>query len=213
VVGLFLFLPMIAQGRKITIVALGDSTTAGTPFFRSPLEVPPYGAGDPEAFYGFWMMKKEPQWTVLNYGINGQRSDEIRDRLEAVFASHPSYIVVLAGVNDIYQGTDLQMTVRNLGGMYREIQRKNVIPVAASVLPFDKATTTQAAEIRDLNKWIKHTAEKFKIPFVDLNKAVADPAHPDQLNGTPDGLHPDEGSYRQMGFAVLRVIREMETSH
>jgi len=30
----------------ITIVALGDSTTAGTPGFKSPLEAPPAGEGD-----------------------------------------------------------------------------------------------------------------------------------------------------------------------
>ena len=29
-----------------TIVALGDSTTAGTPGFKSPLEAPPDGAGN-----------------------------------------------------------------------------------------------------------------------------------------------------------------------
>ena len=125
------------HARDLTIVALGDSTTAGTPFFRSPLEAPPYGAGDPEGFYGFWMMKKEPAWKVLDFGINGQRSDEIRDRLNAALETRPQYIIVLAGVNDIYQGDDLQETVRNLGGMYREIQRQTCIPIAASVLPFD----------------------------------------------------------------------------
>jgi lysophospholipase L1-like esterase len=200
----------LLHAREITIVALGDSTTAGTPYFRSPLEAPPYGAGDPQAFYGFWMMKKEPTWEVLNLGINGQRTDEIRDRLNEAFESHPEYVVVLAGVNDIYQGVDPQETARNLAGIYREIQRHTIIPVAATVLPFDSATKAQAAKIRQLNAWIKKTADQFKIPLVDLNKAVADPANPNRLNASPDGLHPDIGSYRQMGFSVLKIIQEME---
>jgi len=29
--------------KVVLIIAIGDSTTAGTPFFKSPLEVPPRG--------------------------------------------------------------------------------------------------------------------------------------------------------------------------
>ena len=35
----------------ITIVALGDSTTAGTPAFKSPIEAPPNGSGNVESQY------------------------------------------------------------------------------------------------------------------------------------------------------------------
>ena len=33
----------------VLIVALGDSTTAGTPYFKSPVEAPPNGEGDAQA--------------------------------------------------------------------------------------------------------------------------------------------------------------------
>ena len=33
----------------VLIVALGDSTTAGTPHFKSPMEASPNGAGDSTA--------------------------------------------------------------------------------------------------------------------------------------------------------------------
>ena len=35
----------------LTIVALGDSTTAGTPAFKSPIEAPPNGSGNVESQY------------------------------------------------------------------------------------------------------------------------------------------------------------------
>ena len=38
------------------IVALGDSTTAGTPGWRSPLESPPAGSGDAQSQYSYWLM-------------------------------------------------------------------------------------------------------------------------------------------------------------
>ena len=56
-----------------TIVALGDSTTAGTPGFRSPVEAPPNGSGNVESQYAYWLMNGHPDWRVLNRGINGQR--------------------------------------------------------------------------------------------------------------------------------------------
>src|SRR2546430_14448941 len=78
--------------RGLTIVGLGDSTTAGTPAFRSPLEAPPDGEGDPESQYAFWMVRAHPDWTVLNRGINGQRAAEIRARFDRdVLAVHPQY--------------------------------------------------------------------------------------------------------------------------
>ena len=67
----------------ITIVALGDSTTAGTPGFQSPLEAPPNGAGNVESQYAYWLMRAHPEWQVLNRGVNGERSDQIRARSHA----------------------------------------------------------------------------------------------------------------------------------
>jgi lysophospholipase L1-like esterase len=64
----------------IRIVALGDSTTAGTPGFLSPLEVPPDGSGNPESQYTYWIRKMHPDWIILNRGVNGQRTDEILAR-------------------------------------------------------------------------------------------------------------------------------------
>ena len=63
---------------RIRIVALGDSTTAGTPGFQSALEVPPNGRGDETSQYAYWLMRAHPEWEVLNRGVNGERSDRSR---------------------------------------------------------------------------------------------------------------------------------------
>src|SRR2546422_1439771 len=91
--------------RPLTIVGLGDSTTAGTPGFRSPLEAPPRGDGNPESQYAHWMTRSHPEWTVLNRGINGETAEEIRNRLPRFFFKQKTaYAIVLAGVNDIFGG-------------------------------------------------------------------------------------------------------------
>ncbi len=104
---------------KLRIVGVGDSTTAGTPGFLSPLEAPPNGEGNPESQYTYWMMRLHPDWVVLNRGINGQRSDEIRGRFQRdVMLEEPNFVIILAGVNDVYQGTRTETLKRNLLEMY-----------------------------------------------------------------------------------------------
>jgi hypothetical protein len=41
---------------SVLIAALGDSTTAGTPGYRSPIEAPTDGEGNAESQYAFWLV-------------------------------------------------------------------------------------------------------------------------------------------------------------
>ena len=199
-----------ASKANVLIVAIGDSTTSGTPFFRSPLETPPDGDGDPEGQYAYWMMRRRPQWTVLNFGIAGETSLQIRARFGAALARRPRYIVILAGVNDIYQGWPIDQVAKNLMAMYQAAQGENIMPVAATVLPFNQATPAQAKTIDDLNAWIMQAADKLRIPLADFNAAVRDPQDPHRLADSPDGLHPDIGGYRKMGLALIDALDPIE---
>src|SRR5436190_21991436 len=91
----------------ITIIAIGDSTTAGTPGFRSPLEAPPKGSGNVESQYAHWLMTAHPDWRVLNRGVHPGRSEQSRARftLDAV-QPRPARVVIIARGNDPYQGHD-----------------------------------------------------------------------------------------------------------
>lgn len=191
----------------LTIVALGDSTTAGTPFFRSPLEAPPDGEGDAEAPFPRVLETLRPGWRVLNRGVNGERADQIRARFERdVLPARPRFVVVLAGVNDAYQGRDLARTEADLLWMYERAAKAGVSPVAAAVMPFTLASRAQSARIRRLNAWIARTAAARGWAFCDLHAAVAAKGNSDALAGSPDGLHPDRGGYRAAARALAAVI-------
>ena len=195
--------------RPVTIVGLGDSTTAGTPGFRSPLEAPPNGAGDPESQYAFWMMRAHPNWSVLNRGINGETAQEIRARLTRdVLGPRPAYAIILAGVNDIFGGERAENVERHLAAMYADVLDAGVVPVAATVLPYNSATARASGDILTLNAWIENLTKVLGILFCDTHAAVADPADSNRLRGTPDGLHPDVAGYRAMGEALGRTIED-----
>ena len=71
------------QRHDPLIVALGDSTTAGTPLFKSPIEAPPDGSGDERSQFAYWLMQQQPDWSVLNRGVNGERSRSDRRALRS----------------------------------------------------------------------------------------------------------------------------------
>jgi len=199
--------PAGSMAQTIRIVALGDSTTAGTPAFKSPLESPPVGLGDETSQYAFWLMKAHPEWVVLNRGINGQRSDEIRARFERdVIQNRPAAIVIIAGVNDIYQGRSVEQVTGELQAMYARAAAAAIPVVAGSIIPFNTATPEQNQRMRQVNDWI---GRQPNVTFADTRAAVAASGNPDALFESPDGLHPSAAGYRRMAEALAPALQRV----
>jgi lysophospholipase L1-like esterase len=194
----------------VTIVALGDSTTAGTPAFQSPIEAPPNGAGDVESQYAYWLMQAHPDWRVLNRGVNGERSDEIRARFARdVAQARPQLVVIIAGANDVYQGRSAESVERELEAMYVEARAAKIPVVAGSIIPYNIATEGQNMRMRAINAWIRdYAARHADVVFCDTRAAVAAPHAPDLLVSSPDHLHPSPNGYKLMAAALEPVICE-----
>lgn len=194
-----------------TIVAFGDSTTAGTPLFQSPIEAPPNGRGDERSQYAHWLAQKHPDWRVLNRGVNGERSDQIAARFDRdVIAHRPNAVVIIAGVNDVYQGRPAEHVTSTLRTMYDYAARAGVPVVAGSIVPYNTATAEQNQKMRAINSWIAaEAARNPNVYFADTRKAAAAADNPDRLSGSPDGLHPDIDGYRNMAEALEPVIAKV----
>jgi acyl-CoA thioesterase-1 len=193
------------------IVALGDSTTAGTPGWRSPLEAPPAGCGDEQSQYAYWLVRARPEWEVLNRGVNGERSDEIARRFERdVIDLRPDVVVIIAGVNDVYQGRGVDDVTQNLRLMYGRAQDAGVMVLAGTIVPYDTATPEQNRKMCEINAWIGCEAERDpNVAFVDTRRAVASPHDPDRLVSSPDALHPSVDGYRRMAEAIRSVLERI----
>jgi len=192
----------------ITIVALGDSTTAGTPGFRSPSEAPPNGSGNVESQYAYWLTDRHPAWRVLNRGVNGERSDQIRARFSsAVLSAAPDLVVIVAGVNDVYQGRTAESVERELEAMYDAARAAKIPVVAGTILPFNTATRDQNVRMHAVNAWIRAYAERHPdVVVCDTRAAVASASDTDRLASSPDGLHPSPDGYKLMAMALDPAI-------
>jgi len=201
------------QSTRIRIVAMGDSTTAGTPAFKSPREAPPNGAGDETSQYAYWLMKAHPDWDVVNQGVNAQRSDVIAARFDDdVMAKHPAVVVIIAGVNDVYQGRPAQHVKDELAAMYQRAHNAGIRVVAGTIIPYNTATADQNARMHDINDWIRTQGRADPgVVVVDTRAAVAAPGHPDMLVSSPDGLHPDAAGYRKTALVRMTITQAIIT--
>jgi lysophospholipase L1-like esterase len=197
------------------VVALGDSTTAGTPGWKSPLEAAPNGSGDETSQYAYWLMKAHPEWEVLNRGVDGERSDQIRARFDRdVVDAKPRVVVIIAGVNDVYQGRPAAHVIEQLLGMYDRAAHAGILIVAGTIIPYNTATPGQNARMRQVNDWIREqssaaTLRQHSIGFADTRAAVAAADNPDRLVDTPDRLHPSAAGYRRMADAIRPVLEHV----
>jgi lysophospholipase L1-like esterase len=196
---------------RVRIVALGDSTTAGTPGWKSGIEMPPAGAGDETSQYAYWLMQERPEWDVLNHGVNGERSDQIRGRFEqGVVNLAPRAVVIIAGVNDVYQGRESQHVIEQLAAMYERAKRTGIAVVAGTIVPYNTATAEQNARMGEINTWIRNfCAANDHVAFADTRAAVAAPGRPDHLFESPDELHPSPAGYRRMADAIRPVLERV----
>ena len=198
---------MYSAASITRIVAMGDSTTAGTPAFKSPIEAPPDGRGDQSSQYAYWLMKSHPEWEVLNRGVNGERSDQIRDRFERdVVIAAPKAVVIIAGVNDVYQGLSVEQVTAELSAMYAQAARAGIRAVAGSILPYNTATPDENTRMRQINDWIRRQPG---IVFVDTRGAAAPADNPDTLLDSADGLHPTAAGYHRMADAIQPALEQV----
>jgi len=197
--------------QRVRIVAMGDSTTAGTPAFLSPAEAPPAGRGDETSQYAHWLMQSRPGWEVLNRGVNGERSDQIRARFERdVIAPRPAVVVLIAGVNDVYQGRPAAHVIEQLRWMFDRARQAGIRVVAGTIVPYNTATPDQNARMREINDWIRlQAASTAGLAVADTRAAVAAPGKPDTLSETADQLHPTPAGYRAMAEAIRPAIEQV----
>src|SRR5260221_241954 len=156
-------------------------------------------------------MQQQRDWRVLNRGVNGERSDQIAARFDRdVLPLQPSAVVIIAGVNDVYQGRPVAGVIQQLRAMYVRARQAHIPVVAGSIIPYNTATPEQNAKMREINAWIAgEAARDLGVTFVDTRKAAASADSIDRLAGSPDGLHPDVAGHRRMAEAIAPALQAL----
>jgi acyl-CoA thioesterase-1 len=174
----------VKQTTRKTIVAVGDSLTAGL------------GVDESEAYPARLQKKLADDgydFNVVNAGVSGETSSGTLSRIEWVISNlKPDIIILETGANDGLRGIDPDILRKNLDRIVSVIKANNieVILCGMKMLPnlgpeYSNAFTRIYPEI----------AQKHAIPLVPffLEGVAGDPRF-----NQPDRLHPTSKGYRRI---------------
>lgn len=196
-----------APGR-IVVTAVGDSITAGNPGWdpdpaRRLLEDP----GDDETSqYLYWASRANPGMRFRNHGVGGERTDEIRSRLEQA-VEDADVIVVQGGINDVVQNRSIELAAEDLRAMVRRATQVAPVVLLADVLPWNNGWPDAEPKIRGLNALIAEIGGSAGVPVLPFHETLEDPAAPGRMKAewTPDGNHPSVEGHRRLGELAFRL--------
>lgn len=173
--------------EPVTIVALGDSLTAG------------YGLADPADGLApqlqAWLIARGADVVVENAGVSGDTTAGGLARVAWALTPETDAMIVALGGNDLLRGLDPAGSRTNLDGILREAQARNLpvllVPLAAPVNFGPEYKTAFDAMYVDLAA--EHDAILADDFFDGLRAAGADPADPASMAAfmQADGIHPN----------------------
>jgi len=180
---------------KTVVSCLGDSITEGSPYWDSRTRT-----GDPAGQWQHWAALRHLGLALRNFGIWGERTDEIAARFDTAIAG-ADVLIVQGGINDIAQGHPIEDAAANL----RALVERSPVPVAVcDVLPWNNASPAQQAAIRALNERI----HAFGVPVLPFHDTLEDPDAPGRMKAewtNEDGDHPSLAGYRRLGELAFRL--------
>jgi lysophospholipase L1-like esterase len=190
----------LLNGCLVTIVAFGDSITAGYAVRRG--------------FPSFWkemLQQKYPEarLEMINSGVSGDTTLDGLARLDwAVLAFKPDLITINFGINDAVLGLGLEEFEMNLVEMIRRIHAgsgSEILLLSSQPLetpPYDNL-------VRDYYRAIKDVARQMDVGFVDVYEAWMRCIQA----GTPLGSlilsgldHPNEKGYKIIADELMKLF-------
>jgi lysophospholipase L1-like esterase len=180
------------------VACLGDSITEGSPYWDSR-----HRRGDPEGQWEHWAGLLHPQLAFLNYGIWGERTDEIAERFDQAVEG-ADILIVQGGINDIAQGRPVAAAAELLSDLVARGLARGLTVYVCDVLPWNNGWPKQEAPIRKLNALI----HAFEVPCLPFHDTLEDPELPGRMKAdwtNDDGDHPSLAGYRRLGEVAFRL--------
>lgn len=149
--------------------------------------------GDSITAAGHWQ-QWFPHWYCGNFGIDGDRSEQVLARLDVVIRFRPARLFLLIGTNDLGCGVEEGVIVDNVGRILRRLRQE--LPgcqvCLQTVLPREPA---YAGAVRALNRRYAQLAQEHAVALLDLYPLFDDGHGRLRAGLTDDGLHLRDAGY------------------
>jgi len=192
----------------LVFVALGDSLTVG---FQSPGPMAPNGGETP---YTHWLenMVREKFRSfgrdvgafVVNAGVNGDSTDGMSWRFaQDVAAERPDYVIVWAGLNDLFAGRSPPEVFESIVELYERCHDIGASPIGCTLTPVEEPEHVNE-DIVALNRLIMGHCLKEGISLVDLYGATTDASGRLRRELSNDGAHLTTEGYRLVAEIIYQ---------
>ncbi|BHH84587.1 arylesterase [Desulforhopalus sp. 52FAK] len=183
-----------------TIVALGDSLTAG------------FGVDLSESYPSLLETKLKANgydYRVINAGVSGETSSGTLARLEWILTQKPDIVIVETGANDGLRGVTTDLLEENLRQIVTILQERNVAVLVAGMQMVWNLGPEYVAEFNATYPQIAREKGVELMPFF-----LEDVATRSNLN-QGDGIHPNAEGYKviveNIYPYVIRVIESVNS--
>ena len=198
--------------ERTVVACLGDSITAGSPLWDPDPDVRTrIGAAlDERSRWGLWAERRDPTLDLRNYGVYGERTDQIAARLETAVAG-ARVLIVQGGINDIVQHRPVEEAARHLAGMVERGQQLGLAVALADVLPWNNGDGRAASDIKRLNVLLVEIADRLGVPLLPFHDTLVDAEQPQRMRPeyTDDGDHPSVEGHRLLGERAFRLPADL----
>lgn len=194
---------------RIVVTGLGDSITAGNPGWdpdpaKRLLEDP---GDDERSQYLYWAALNDPRIDFRNHGVGGERTDEIRARLDAVVEG-TDVLIVQGGINDVVQGRAIEQAAADIEAMIQQGRSLGLPVLLPDVLPWNKGWPDAEPKIRALNELIHEIGSRLgDVTILPFHATLEDEQRPGRMRQewTDDGNHPSVEGHRRLGELAFRL--------
>lgn len=187
-----------AMAQPGTIVALGDSLTAG---FGLPAE-----AAFP-AQLEVYLKARGHDWRVVNAGASGDTSAGGLARLDWVLGDEPDIVIVELGANDGLRGLPVEAMEANLDAILTRLKAAGVTTVLSGMRAPPNMGPDYAEAFAAIYPRLAAKHGATLDPFF-LEGVAAEPA----LN-QPDGIHPTEAGIARIVVRLGPLIEQVIATH
>ncbi len=168
--------------------------------------------GDSITEWGNWETLL-PEFDIENYGIAGNTTSQVIDRVDELFNKKAHQIFLLVGINDLGDNRSIFEIVTDYNKLVKLLTENNVASEInlVSVLPIDESSWQKPgltnANIDKLNSEIEVIAIENNIKFIDIKSSFSDKLGQLKQELSKDGLHLSEVGYEKYSSQIIKYIK------
>jgi len=188
------------------VVCVGDSLT--------------YGYGVPSHYAWISLLRKWSGWHIINKGICGETTAEMRRRFSRNIVMMPDLIFIMGDSNDVLLDVALRETEENLLAMIMGA-RMAYVETVLGIPPLTKIESSlfgwqKVDDVKRHNEilamyrqWIITKSEREDIPYVDFYEALQTADEKD-MQVYVDGIHPNIAGYKILAQTAWNILKDMD---